>query len=75
MGRVNGYKHSPETIEKIRSGKNRKSLEWIYSQKPIEQYCSVFGCGNKLSLLEKLCGSRCINHTSSRKVEFYHGKL
>lgn len=25
-------------------------------------YCSVFGCGEVLSLFESLCGDRCINH-------------
>jgi len=27
-----------------------------------EPYCSFFGCGKRLSLVESLCGDRCIRH-------------
>lgn len=40
-----------------------------------DQYCSVFGCGEKLSLTEKLCGNGCINHMGHNSIIFFNGKL
>lgn len=32
--------------------------------------CSAFGCGKKLSLQERLCGGRCINHQPGKQFDY-----
>jgi len=35
------------------------------------QYCTHFGCGKLLTLPEKLCGCRCIDHMKKKEFMFY----
>jgi hypothetical protein len=58
------------TIEKLKVGKTWSDSE-TQTFEPIiivhDEICSYFGCGIKLSMREKLFGTRCINHTDKTK--------
>lgn len=41
----------------------------------IDEYCNEFRCNKKLTLLEKLCGKKCIEHQNLKPEIFYNGKL
>lgn len=36
--------------------------EYIFAKSNLDEICSEFNCNKLLSITEKLCGDRCINH-------------
>lgn len=40
-----------------------------------EEYCAHFGCGRKLSLIEKLAGIKCTGHMIKTKRLFHNGLI
>lgn len=39
------------------------------------RYCRFFGCGERLSLIESLCGDFCERHMNLKPEIFYNGLL
>ncbi len=60
---------SKDLIEDITPAINEATVEVI------EVYCSHFGCGYKLSPLEKLYTDRCPEHNKKKPVTFFDGRL
>ena len=78
--------HNPNTKYHISIDDETKhrSIDWRYVReaaefKPVDEekryipetYCSFFGCGKLLTLAEKLCGCRCIDHMDKKVFMFY----
>lgn len=40
-----------------------------------EVYCKFFGCGDRLSLIETLCGDFCEKHFDYKKPVYFNGLL
>lgn len=56
--------HYPEFTKPERIDENKIEIEDVY--------CAFFGCGKKLGLVEKLCGSTCFDHMK-KEVFMFHG--
>lgn len=61
-----------------------KEQKMFYPRTPIvdekymeieKRYCKFFGCGERLSLIETLCGDFCERHMNLKKDVYYNGLL
>lgn len=67
-------KNISSEIEKIKIFETTEPTDEKYMEIEI-RYCRFFGCGERLSLIESLCGDFCERHMNLKPEIFYNGLL